>query len=67
MTLKEQICAATDALDALRRDHYQGQASYEQLSAAATHLLTLRQQAEQAFLGKVKTKITAVTIASLIR
>ena len=67
MTLKEQICAATDKLDALRRDYYQGGATYEQMSEQATNLLTLRQQAEKAFSGKIKTRITPQTVASLIR
>jgi hypothetical protein len=65
--MKEQICQATDALDTLRRDYYQGRATYEQMTEAATKLLTLRQQAEKAFMGKVKTRINPQAIASLIR
>jgi hypothetical protein len=67
MTLKEQICTATDTLDSVRRAYYQQQASYDEMTAAARRLLELRQQAELAFMGKVKTKITSVAIASLIR
>lgn len=67
MTIREQICAATDALADVRRRHYQQQASYDEAAAAARALLELRQQAEKAFSGRVKTKITPITIAALIR
>ena len=67
MTIKEQICQATDRLNELRRAHFQGQASYDDAAAAARIVLELRQQAEKAFSGKVKTKITTRTIASLLR
>lgn len=67
MTLKEQILQATDRLNALRRSYFQGQETYETIAAAARSLLELRQQAEQQFIGKVKTRITPRTIASLIR
>lgn len=67
MTIKEQIGTATDELNALRRSYYQGGATYEQMADAATALLTLRQQAEKAFMGKVKTRIDSRAIASLIR
>jgi len=67
MTIKEQICEATDRLNELRRAYYQGGATYEQITEAATALLTLRQQAEKIFMGKVKTKIDPRSIASLIR
>lgn len=63
MSLKDSICLATDELNALRR----ASASYDDLKVAAIKVLELRQQAERAFSGKVKTKITAVSIASLIR
>jgi hypothetical protein len=63
MTLRDQICQATDALRLARRSG----ASYDDLKAAAITLLELRQQAEKACLGRVKTQITAVAIASLIR
>jgi len=63
MTLKDQICQATDELRLLR----QCGASYDDLKSAATKVLELRQQAEKAFSGRVKTRITAQTIASLIR
>lgn len=61
--LKDQILQATDALAAQKR----ARASYDDLKAAATVVLTLRQQAELAFSGTVKTRITARSIASLIR
>lgn len=67
MTLKDQINAATDSLNELRRAYYQQGATYEQMAEAARKLLELRQQAEKAFMGKVRTKITPVTIASLLR
>lgn len=63
MTIRDQICQATDELRLLR----QSGASYDELKSAATRILELRQQAEKAFSGRVKTKITAVAIASLIR
>lgn len=62
-TLRDQICEATDTLQALRRER----ASYDDLKEAAIVILTLRQQAEKAFSGRTKTKITARSIASLIR
>lgn len=67
MSIKDQICTATDTLNETRRAYFQGQATYEQVSEAAQAVLTLRQQAEQQHMGKVKTKITSRTIASLIR
>lgn len=67
MTLREQICAATDTLDTLRRDYFQQRASYDDVAASARSVLELRQQAEKAFTGKVKTKITPAAISSLIR
>lgn len=67
MTIKEQINIATDTLDTLRRDYYQQRVSYDDVAAAARTVLELRQQAEKAFIGKVKTKITPVTIARLLR
>lgn len=63
MSLKDSICLATDELNTLRRSR----ASYDDLKVAAIKVLELRQQAEKAFSGKVKTKITARSIASLIR
>ena len=63
MTIKEQICQATDTLVSLRR----AQASYDEMKAAAITVLELRQQAEKAFSGRVKTKITSVAIAALLR
>ena len=62
-SLKEQILAATDALRLARM----AGASYDELKAKATTVLELRQQAEKAFSGEVRTRITAQTIASLIR
>lgn len=67
MTLKDQIHAATDILNELRRSYFQQQASYDDIAAAARVLLELRQQAEKAFIGKVKTKIDPIAIARLIR
>jgi hypothetical protein len=67
MTIKEQIFAATDTLNFLRRAFYQQQASYDDCATAARTVLELRQQAKKAFQGKVKTKITPQAIASLIR
>lgn len=65
--IKDQILTATDALNDARRAYYQQRASYDDVAAAARELLELRQQAEQSFCGKVKTRITSRTIASLIR
>lgn len=62
-SLKDQICQATDTLAAQKR----ARASYDDLKAAAIIVLELRQQAEQTFSGKVKTRITPRSIASLIR
>lgn len=67
MTLREQICQATDTLNALRRNYYQGGATYEQAADAAKTLIELRQQVEKAAYGKVKTKLNTVTIARLLR
>lgn len=67
MTLREQICQATDRLNELRRAYYQGGASYDDMVQAARSLLALRQQAELSFSGKVKTKIDPRSIASLLR
>lgn len=66
-TLRERICEATDALSATKRAFYQGAATLDECRACAVTLLTLRQQAEEAFSGKVTTKITARSIASLTR
>jgi len=66
-TFKDQICDATDRLTAAKADYYQGRGSYDAAKAAAIEVLTIRQSIEQAKMGKVKTKITPVTIASLIR
>lgn len=62
-SLKDQILTATDALRLARM----AGASYDELKEKATTVLELRRQAEQAFSGRVKTRITAQTIASLIR
>jgi hypothetical protein len=67
MTLRDQICQATDELDTLRRQYFQQQASYEQVAQAATKLLELRRQAEERFKGKTRIQINAVSIARLIR
>ncbi len=67
MTIKDDILLATDDLARLKRLYYQSGVSYDDTRAAAVRVLTLRQQAELAFSGKVKTKITAAAIASLIR
>lgn len=48
MTIKEQICQATDTLNTLRRAYYQGGASYDDMVAAARAVLELRQEAERA-------------------
>lgn len=62
-SLKDQILTATDAL----RQARMAGASYDDMKAKAIVLLELRQQAEKAFSGKAKTRITAVSIAALIR
>lgn len=67
MTLREQICQATDTLNTLRRAYFQQQASYDDVAAAARAVLELRQQAEKAFKGKSRIAITPVAIARLIR
>lgn len=67
MTIKEQICEATDRLNDVRQDFYRQGATYDDVASAARVLLELRQQAEKAFLGKVKTKIDPRSIASLVR
>lgn len=61
--LKDQIFAATDALRLARM----AGASYDEMKAKAITVLELRQQAEKAFSGRIKTRITTQTIASLIR
>lgn len=66
-SLRDQVCAATDTLNTLRRSYYQQTTSYDDVASAARTLLELRQQAEKAFAGKVKTKIDPRSIASLIR
>jgi len=63
----EELCAAQDTFNAIRRAYGQGHATYEEMYAAAVKLLTLRQIAEKARYGKVKTKITPQTIASFMR
>lgn len=63
----EQICAATDAIKAIRREYNAGRATYDDMKAAAIKLIELRQQAEIARFGKAKSQINAVTIASLLR
>lgn len=77
MTIKDQICAATDALRTARIAYMQagpqGKSEaerdelYTALRAAGEQLLRLRQQAEQKFSGKIKTKITPTTISNIIR
>lgn len=63
----DQLCAAKDAVTAARIAHNQGNATYDEMRAAAVAYLTLRQEAERAKFGKAKTKINAVTIASTLR
>jgi hypothetical protein len=65
--LKEQICEATDRLNECRAAFYCQGATYDDVAATARVVLELRQQAEKAFLGKVKTKIDPRSIASLVR
>jgi DNA-directed RNA polymerase subunit K/omega len=67
MDFKDQVCEAMDALAAVKRVYHQGQSDYETVSAAAVRVLQLRQTIEKAKMGKVKTRINAVSIASLIR
>lgn len=67
MSIKDDILLATDDLARLKRLYYQSGASYDDTRAAAVRLLELRRQAELAFSGKVKTRISARAIASLIR
>jgi phosphoserine phosphatase len=63
----DQLCAAQDHFNAIRRAYGMGLATFEQMRDAAIALLTLRQEAELARYGKVKTKITPQTIASFMR
>lgn len=66
-SLIDQICAAQDAIKAIRREYAAGRATYDDMRAAAVALLELRQQAEIKRFGKAKTRITSVAIASLLR
>lgn len=63
LPLKERIHEATDALR-LAKMHRLG---YDRLAAHARIVLALRMAAEQAMGGRVRTTITARSIASLIR
>lgn len=63
----EQICNAQDAIKEMRREYAAGRATYDDMRAAAVALIELRQQAERARFGRAKSKIDAVTIASLLR
>lgn len=63
----DQLCQAKDAFDEIRRKFGRGEATYDEMRAAAVAVLTLRQAAEVTKYGKVKTKITAQTIASFMR
>jgi hypothetical protein len=67
MTIREQICQATDTLDTLRREYFQQRATYEQVAEAATTLLELRREAELRFKKRSSIQINAVSIARLIR
>lgn len=63
----EQICKAQDTIKETRRKFAVGEATYDDMRAAAVALIELRQQAERARFGRAKSKIDAVTIASLLR
>jgi hypothetical protein len=63
----DQICAAHDAIKEVRRKYAAGEATYDDMRAAAVALIELRQQAERARFGRARSKIDAVTIASLLR
>jgi hypothetical protein len=63
----DQLCAAQDTFNEIRRKYGQGLATYEEMYAAAVALLALRVAAETKRYGKPKTKITSVAIASLLR
>ena len=63
----DQLCAAQDKIKTIRREYAAGRATYDDMHAAAIELLTLRQEAERAKFGKAKSKINAVSIASLLR
>lgn len=63
----EALCKAQDEIKEVRRKYAVGQATYEDMQAAAIALLKLRQEAEIKRFGKAKTKITPVAVASLIR
>jgi len=66
-SLKSQIASANDALKAKKADFYQGRATLEDVRAAARRVLELRVEAEKAFYGRAKTKITPIAIAHLCR
>jgi hypothetical protein len=63
----DQLCAAQDTFNEIRRKYGQGLATYEEMYAAAVALLALRVAAETKRYGKPKTKITPQTIASFMR
>lgn len=63
----EQICAAQDAIKAIRREYAAGRATYDDMKAAAVKLLELRREAEVKRFGKPRSQINAVAIASLLR
>jgi len=62
-SLKDRICEATDELRLARM----ARADYDILATHARALLVLRQEAERYAYGRVKTQITAVAVARLIR
>lgn len=65
--LRDEIVAATDALDVVRRDYFQQRATYEQIVAAAQRVLRARIAVELSKSKRAKTKITPVAISTLIR
>jgi hypothetical protein len=66
-TIKTEICAANDNLIRAKQAFYRGEATYDDMAAAARRVLDLRIEAERQYMGKVKTKITPRAISSLIR
>lgn len=66
MSLKDQICEATDALRRVKHQHLHAQATYDDMKEAAIRLLELRNEALKK-MGKRPRKITPLAIAHLLR
>lgn len=65
--MKEDMFAAMDTLAEAKRGYYQGEAEYDVVRAAAVKVIELRQAVEKKAYGRVKTKLSDLEIARLIR